>query len=826
MSFGQETLIFGVIRDIDSQKPIEYATVLLKGTNKYTETDDNGKYKIVVPFDTKIELEFRRIGYIEHTVSIEPIKAGQKRNINLKLVPRSSNIEVVIRSAKIDDVGMVREEVSEFKVLPSASGNFESILPHIALGVNTGAGGELTSQYNVRGGNYDENLIYVNDFEIFRPQLIRSGQQEGLSFPNIDLIRDLEFSSGGFESRYGDKMSSVLDIRYKRPEELRGSITGSLLGASTHFEGSRRIGKNAYNKLRFLMGLRYKTNAYLLSSSQIKGEYVPNFFDIQSYVTYDLTRNLQLGWVSNYNSSNYNFEPVSGKSKSGTFDFQLELQTNFEGKETNLFKYGMTGLSLTYLPDRNKNPLFMKWLISTYKGQEAERFDIIGKYQLAQIESALGNQTGQVVGVLGSGVQHGYARNFLENTISNFEYKGGYEWSPNVSEIWHINHFITWGSKYQYEFFNDRLNEWNRLDSAGYTLPFSETEIDLYNFINTKNIVFNNRIQSYVQNSTTISNDKHQFKLVYGIRHTYRTINNESFFSPRIQIMYKPMLWKKNISFKVASGLYNQVPFYREYRRPDGTINYDLKSQKSIHLLGGMAYDFYWERVSNRPFKLISEVYIKNMKDLVSYEYDNVRIRYAGENNATGYVVGWDLRLNGEFVPNAESWLSFSLIRAREQLNGITHLRSRIENQEYVAYSVPYVPRPTDNIFAVNMFFQDYLPKNENITLNLNLSFGGGLPFGPPKNNLEYRNVFRMKGYKRVDIGMGYQLWKNEWRTKKKHSYFMFSQNTWLGLEIFNLLAVKNQASINWVNTIYNVEYALPNNLTGRRINLRLRVDF
>jgi len=759
------------------------------------------------------------------SINVESMKSGQRRNINLKMVPRASDLEITVRAGKIDDVGMVREDVTELKVLPTASGNFESILPHIALGLSSGSGGELTSQYNVRGGNYDENLIYVNDFEIFRPQLIRSGQQEGLSFPNIDLIRDLEFSSGGFEAKYGDKMSSVLDIRYKRPEELKGSVTGSLLGASAHVEGSKRIGANAYNKLRYLVGARYKSNAYLLGSSNITGEFVPTFVDIQSYISYEINKEWQIGLITNYNGSKYNFIPESGVSKKGTFDFQIELRTLYEGQESDEFNYAMGGVSLTYVPERKRNPLYMKLLASTYRASEEERFDIIGRYRLSQLETGIGENTGQEIAVLGTGTQQLYARNYLFNTIQNIEYKGGLE-LQSESKKYDINNFIQWGAKLQHEVFNDVLNEWERLDSAGYSLPYSASEVLLSQVYSTTNNLQNNRWQVFAQNSFNIKSEDHEFKLTTGLRTTYRSMSNELFFSPRFQFLYKPLSFSKDISFKLAGGVYNQVPLYRELRRIDGSVNTDLLSQKSTQIVGGLSYDFTWTKVSDRPFRIISEVYYKRLEDLVSYEIDNVRIRYAGENNAEGYIMGWDFRINGEFVPGAESWINFSFLRARESLDGVTHLRNMVVDSVLTPVAVRDVPRPSDQLFTINMFFQDYLPKNENVKVNLNFSIGSGLPFGPRENNLEYRNVFRLKSYHRIDIGFAFQLWKKEWLRKKPNHFLRFSENTWLSIEAFNLMAIKNQASVNWIKTITNEEFALPNNLTGRRINVRFRVDF
>jgi hypothetical protein len=821
---SQSAVVFGIVRDIDNNEGVDFVTVFVDGSSNAVETDVYGQYKITVEENKKIILKFSRLGYSDLSVQVEPMKSGQKRNINVKMVPRASDLEIVVRSGKIEDVGMVREEVTELKILPTASGNFESILPHIALGVNAGSGGELTSQYNVRGGNYDENLIYVNDFEIFRPQLIRSGQQEGLSFPNIDMIRDLEFSSGGFESKYGDKMSSVLDIRYKRPEEFRASVTGSLLGASAHIEGSKRLGANAYNKFRYLVGARYKSNAYLLGSSTITGEYVPTFTDVQAYLSYDITKSLQVGLISNYNASNYSFQPSSGRSKKGTIDFQLELNTLFEGQEKDDFKYAMSGLSLTYVPERKKNPLYMKLLASSYRATEEEKFDILGFYRLSQIETALGDNTGQEIAVLGTGTQHTYARNYLFNLIHNIEHKGGLE--LQTGEDQYKIHFVQWGIKYQYEEFDDKLNEWERIDSAGYSLPYSDAEVILSKVLKSQNLLKNDRIQAYVQDGYSIKTDKNEFKISAGVRATYRSMSDEFLVSPRVQFFYKPLTWKRDISFKLAGGIYNQAPLYRELRRPDGTINTDLKSQKSTHIVAGLSYDFTWEKVSDRPFRIISEVYYKKLTDMVSYELDNVRIRYAGENNSTGYIMGWDFRINGEFVPGAESWINLSFLSAREAINGVNHLRYEVIDSVNTPVIVNNVPRPTDQLMTLNMFFQDYLPKNENVKVNLNFSVGTGLPYGPRENNLEFRNFFRLKPYHRIDVGFSFQLWKAEWIKRKPRHLLKFAQNSWISVEAFNLLQIKNQASVNWIKTLTNEEYALPNNLTGRRINVRFRVDF
>jgi len=481
---AQKATVFGTVTDYDSRESIELATIFTDNSN-VVESNLDGLYRIEIPANEAVTITITRVGYQDASLKVEPMQSGVKRNINFKLVSTTSNLEIVITESKIEDVGMVREEVVELKQLPSTTGNFESILPHIALGASSGAGGELSSQYNVRGGNYDENLVYVNDFEIFRPQLIRSGQQEGLTFPNIDLIRDLSFSSGGFEAKYGDKMSSVLDVRYKRPEETKSSVGMSFLGASAHLEGSKRIGANAYNKLRYLVGARYKTNRYLLGTLDTQGEYVPNFTDIQAYVTYDITKDLQIGVIGNYNYSQYDFVPVSRSTALGLIDFALRLTTAYEGQEQSQFVNGMGGVSLTYVPEKDKNPVYWKLLTSRYASNEIEKFDILGFYRLAQVNTDIGSDNvGEEIAVLGTGTQQNFARNYLYNTITNVHLKGGIELQNDDNDN---NHFVQWGLKYQNERMDDELNEWERIDSAGFSLPY-DPDVSMANLCQVQNL--------------------------------------------------------------------------------------------------------------------------------------------------------------------------------------------------------------------------------------------------------------------------------------------------------------------------------------------------
>ena len=828
-SQDEKALLTGTVSDALSDEPVDFATVYIKGTSNAAETDIKGEWRLEVPANERLILIFTRIGYQETTIDVEPLPTNAKQQIDIAFPPKDANIEVVVTESRIDQGGMIREDMSEMKLLPSTTGNLESVLPHIALGTSSGSGGELTSQYNVRGGNYDENLVYVNDFEIYRPQLIRAGQQEGLTFPNIDLIQSLTFSSGGFEARYGDKQSSVLDIRYKRPERFASSISASMLGGSGHIEGSWQPGADKYKKLRYLVGGRYKTTRYLLGTLDVTGEYAPNFGDIQAYLTYDLSREWQIGLMANYNRSEYFFRPQTRSTAFGLINFALELFSVFEGAENDDFTTTLGGVSLTYLPDRDKNPLFWKFLASTYTSDENERFDIIGRYSLRQIESSIGSDDfGEVIAELGSGTQHLYVRNFLDARVTNTEIKGGLEIQKGKEENGDPatkSHFLQWSAKFQREEIDDRINEWERLDSAGYSLPFDTVSLQLFSVLKTSNSLTSNRFNAYLQDTYTWRKDSvGEMKFSFGIRGSYWDMNKEYTFTPRAQFLYKPLNVNKDISYRLAAGLYYQPPFYRELRRFDGSVNPNVKAQKSAHIVGGLTYDFFMGRLSPTKFRLIVEAYYKQLWDLVSYEIDNVRIRYAGENDATGYIAGVDLRLNGEFVPGVESWFNLSFLRARESLTGIQHKDREVGAEDGV--EVKDAPRPSDQFFQFSTYFQDYLPKNDAFKMNLSFTVGSGLPYGILNNNREYRNVYRFKPYHRVDIGFSLRLFEESKRAEKPKNPFRFTKASWISLEVFNLMEVQNEASRTWIKTIFEQQFAIPNYLTSRRINLRFRAEF
>ena len=824
VSFSQTTYQ-GRITDISGDIPIELVTIFFAGDNVPTESDPDGRYSISTNSTEGGELVFTRLGYEELRV---PVSLNNRVNIlNIQLTAVDSDIDVTITDNRIDRTGTNTSNTEAIRLLPSTTGNLESVLPHIALGARSGSGGELTSQYNVRGGNYDENLVYVNDFEIFRPQLIRAGQQEGLSFPNIDLIRDLSFSSGGYEAKYGDRMSSVLDIKYKRPEEFKGSLSGSLLGGSAHIEGSKTLGASEYQKLRYLVGARYKTNRYLLGSLDTQGEYNPDFVDIQAYLTYDVSREIQIGLLSNYNRSDFNFIPRTRNTALGLIQESLQLTTIFEGEEDDSFRTGMVGGSITYIPERDRNPTFLKLLASTYRGVEEENIDIRGFYRLSQVEGDITSDNfGEEIAVLGTGTEHDFSRNRLFNTITNVQLKGGLELQNRTDEG--KSHFLQYGVKYQRELFDDRLNEWVRIDSAGFSLPFDDSQVLVNEVLKSENEIRSTKVTGFIQDTySNFQKGRSDLSLTIGTRFSYWDLPGVFNVSPRAQLLYKPVTSNDGTgtTYKFSTGVYYQTPFYRELRRPDGTINTDIRPQRSLHFVGGLTKDFLWKNLSDKPFRFIAEAYYKSFSDLISYNVDNVRLRYSGENDATGSAYGLDVRLNGEFVPGAESWFNFSYLRARESLTDVQHQRRTTEGEILL---VDEVPRPSDQAFSMSIFFQDYLPANENIRVFLNLNFSTGLPFGLPgaEDNREFRNIFRFTAYRRVDMGFGLQLWKKAWLTEKPDHILRSLDNAWLNLEVFNLLGVANQTSNTFVRTVFSQQFAVPDNLTNRRVNLKFRIDF
>lgn len=806
---AQTASVYGNVRD-EVGAPLPSASIKISPGGKGLVTDKNGDFDFEIPADKEVILTFTRLGYEEYTVKLK-LTPGQRRPLYVVMISKPYVIDsITIEDTDVrDQPGMSKIDPKLFEALPSASGGVEATLKFFGAQSNN----ELSSQYSVRGGNYDENLVYVNDFEIFRPFLIRSSQQEGLSFINPDLTGTMLFSAGGFQAVYGDKMSSVLDVGYKRPKEFGGSAYMSLLGAGLSLQGTA-----AKQRVRYLFGARYKTNQYLLNSLETTGEYMPSFTDVQADLQYDLSPKLTLEAIANYSGNTYQFIPEDRQTTFGTIQTTLRLDVFFDGQEVDKYNNGMAGLSLNFKPSGKVN---LKFLTSIYRDVEEETYDIIGQYFLGQVDNNFSSENfDETLYFLGVGTTQEWARDFLDATIYKAAHKGSYLVD---------RHFIQWGADYNREIIHDELSEWDRVDSAGYTLPYSTTQINLQNVIRTQYDFTSNRYQAYVQDSWMLDPQRN-LSITFGSRFSYWDLNGQFLISPRVQASIQP-LWEDDFVFRAAVGAYDQPPFYREMRNLAGIVYTDVKAQRSIHYVLGADYNFQWW---NRPFKFVTEVYYKQLYDLNPYELDNVRIRYFAENDSRGYAAGVDFRLNGEFVEGAPSWISMSIMQTAENLTDdyLWQVDTTFTNDEHTEYTLDstevypgYIPRPTDQRVNFAMFFQDYIPGNKNFKVHLNLLFGTGLPSGPP-DHIRARDTLRLAPYRRVDIGFSALLVDgNRARTQQSQFWSSFDK-IWLSLEIFNLLDVSNEISYSWIKDLNNVVYAVPNYLTGRRVNVKLEVRF
>lgn len=796
---GQFGYIEGQVID-ETGRPVEFVNI---GVKEFPQTGTssgiNGVFFLKIPYKNKVTLQFSYIGFRRVNQKAELLE-NDTVSIEIVITQSSESLPtVVVKAENRNKPSTFTLKPVDIEQIPLPSGNFESILKTIGLGVNT-SGGELSSQYSVRGGNFDENLVYVNGFEIYRPLLPRSGQQEGLSFINPDLVSIVEFSSGGFQAKYGDKMSSVLDVTYKKPEEFHASVMLSLLGYSGHIEGTDKKG------FTYLFGIRQKSNQYLLNSLNTKGDYKPSFTDIQGMMTVKMGLNWQLEVLGNYSRNKFVFIPEERVTSIGTIDNVKELEVFFEGQEVDAFNSAMGGIAAIYAADSNR--LRMKFMASAFRTRETETFDIIGDYFLYQVENNLGDDDfGERLFSLGYGTNHNFARNYLDATIINGAYKGFYYTN---------NHFLEWGAKYQYEKINDRLNEWARTDSALYSLPYDVNTVWVQEVLKTTLQLESNRYTAYLQDTWVLSEDTlRDINLTGGVRVHYWDVNRELLVSPRVQLSIKPA-WERNFIFKAAIGLYHQAPFYRELRNREGELNMDLKAQKSAHFVLGGDYVF---KAWGRDFRLITEIYYKQMWDLVPYDIEDVKIRYYGENVAKGYAAGIDVRINGQFVKDAESYITLSYLKTQEDI-----LNDFYIDEEGVRQEIGYLARPTDQRINVGILFQDYFPKNKNFRMHLNLLFGTGMPFSPPES-VRYRNYFRIPPYRRVDIGFSALLHDSK-KERQPKGFIRHFQSIWISLEVFNLLDIQNTISHIWIKDNNNTYYAFDNHLTSRRLNLRVSAKF
>ena len=811
-----EAVVFGQVTDTTG-KAFESVNISVNGLSSGVATNKEGKFELKVPAGERLLLVMSHLGYETLTFSVK-IKAGERYELNPKLKIASTGItEVIIEDKETRQTTLNRIDPKAASVIPTSGEGVFALLKTLP-GVSSN--NETSSQYNVRGGNYDENLIYVNDIEIYRPFLVRAGQQEGLSFVNSDLVSSLLFSAGGFDAKYGDKMSSVLDITYKRPREFAGSATASLLGAAVHLEG---VTKN--KRFSYLIGVRHRTNKYVLTSLDTKGAYQPRFTDFQALLTYEASPKLTFELLGNYNRNKYTFVPQNRETDFGTINEALRLTVYFDGQEVNSFETGMAALAATWRPKTN---LKMKFITSAFNSNEQETFDISGEYWLDQLENNFGSDNlGEVKFNRGVGAYLHHARNYLSALVVNAEHKG---WLTLPKSR------ILWGVKYQHEYINDILNEWNLIDSAGYSIPQQPAdEITLKYVYKAINVLSTNRVSGYLEQDWNFSENSN-FALHYGARFNYWDLNNQLLVSPRGTVSYQPGWKKRNFLFRFSAGYYYQPPFYRELRNLYGELNRDIKAQESIHFVLGSDYNFTaWKR----PFKLVAEVYYKYMDNLIPYEIDNVRIRYYATNNARGYATGLDLKVNGEFVKGAESWYSMSIMQTKEDIkNDFYYDRFNSDGDKIIAgYTINnvavdsirhepgYIPRPTDQRVNFGIFFSDYIPRVPSLKVHLNFLFGSGLPFGPPSYD-RYKDTLRIPPYRRVDLGFSYQLLGEKKKILGPKNPLRHLNSVWLSMEVFNLLQVNNTISYLWVADVTGRQYAIPNYLTARQLNVKLIVRF
>jgi hypothetical protein len=801
----------------ENDQPLSKVTIIILGRQSGQASSDSGTFQIRVPADKAFALVFSYAGYRTEQRNFY-LSEGEAERVIIRMEKTSKTLEEVVVSSQPErrETGLVRVNPRNALVIPSTIGGVESLIK-----IFVGSNNELTSQYSVRGGNFDENLIYVNDFEVFRPYLVRSGQQEGLSFINPELTGRLSFYTGGFPVRYGDKMSSALDIQYKRPKKFGGSAYLSLLEQGIHLEGSSKNERFSY-----LVGVRNRSNRSLLSSQETQGSYIPTSSDIQALFTYQLNPRWQLEALGNFSRTTFNFIPEYSQLTSSVFSplfsANIGVDIYFEGAEKDRYATNMFGLSATQQVNKN---LRLKWMAGRFENDESERYDIIGAYLFGERDFDRSKPTfGLIVNPLGAGVYHQFARNQLNIVNWTIGHRGN--WANG-------KHALQWGLNLDKTLINDKLNEWERQDSAGYTLPYTPGSLPFSKVIKSSADLDIDKVSGFIQDNIVLS-DTLQMTLQAGLRFYYNNLNRELLLSPRVQFSWIPGR-QKDIVLKAAAGAWHQPPFYRELRRYDGTLNTALLAQRSWQLVAGMDYQF---KAWSRPFRLSTEAYYKHMTRVVPYDIDNVRIRYYGENNAKAYATGIEMRLTGEFVKDAESWLSIGIMRTRENIDNDYYYDYYNQDGEVITGStedqvvadsaqvdVGWLRRPSDRLFTMGLFFQDYLSTNKNFKVHINLLFGSNMPYNIP-NSVKYRNALIIEPYIRADIGFSVLLMDSERASRRSHSPFRDFENIWLSLEVFNLLDRRNTISYLLIKDFSNTVYTVPNRLTPRLLNIKLLARF
>ena len=785
---GQTFTLKGLVTD-DEGKPVEFATVACGEQSKVTFTNIKGEYHMTLQTADSVKVSFSSVGYKPRTRTLYKPQGTQTLRILLRADGELGEVIVTERRRQTDQ--MEQLDIKDLRTgAVSVTGNAIEELIQQQAGVSTH--NELSSQYNVRGGSFDENSVYINNVEVYRPLLIRSGQQEGLSIINADMVEKVGFSSGGFSAKYGDKMSSALDITYRRPEKLEATASASLLG------GSAYIGYGANNHFSMSHGIRYKTNRYLLGSLQTTGEYRPNQLDYQTYMTWQPNRRWTLDFLGNISENHYNFRPKDRETSFGTMEDVKSFRVYFDGQEKDIFRTLFGTASLTrHIGDSTS----VKLLWSAFYTKEQERYDIQGQYWLDDTGSAE---------QLGVGTYAEHARNYLTGRVQSVKLMLNRKLRK---------HDIEAGLTYKWEHIKEQSREYEMRDSSGYSVPHTGERLDLIYTLASNQDMKSRRVEGYVQdvfrwhtNSQSEETDEPRhtfFTLTYGLRFAHWTFNRETLLSPRASLAIVPAS-NPDITYRFATGLYYQAPFYKELRdttlTSSGvtavTLNRNIKSQQSWQVLAAFDYRF---KMNDRKFKFTAEAYYKALSNLIPYNVQNVKVTYYGENLTSGYALGLDMKLYGEFVPDTDSWVSFSLMRTQQKYQG------------------QWVPLPTDQRYALNLHFTDYFPGTDRWKMTLRLAYADGLPFGAPHRGIEAQS-FRAPAYKRADIGMSYLALgnaKNETRNEK-----WGVKRIWLGLDCLNLFGISNVNSYYWVTDVTNRQWAVPNYLTGRQINGKVIVEF
>ncbi len=789
----------------ENENPVAHASVVILGQLKGTMSGDSGIFSIIVPADKAFALQFSYSGYktAQHNFILNE---HENDYITVRLEPGNGVMdEVIIRDQRErTETGLIRPNPKSVINLPSPVMGVEGLLK-----IFVGSNNELTSQYNVRGGSYDENLIYVNDFEVFRPYLVRSGQQEGLSFINPEMVRNISFYTGGYQARYGDKMSSVLDIQYHTPKKFGGSAYVSLMEQGFHAEG-----QDSKKKLSYVIGVRNRSNRNLLKSQETKGSYIPSSADLQALITYQFNSRWNAELLGNLSQTKFTlipqFSQLTSTIFSPFFTSNLGVDIFFEGREKDAYSTAMAGISATCQASKN---LKLKWLASRFENDEKENMDISGAYLFGDRDFDKSSSTfGLIVNPLGAGMNQNYTRNRLNIVSYNLSHKGSLAAG---------RHLFQWGSGLDHTQIHDHLHEWEYQDSAGYSLPFNPSLLQLNKVIfSTANLSIN-KFSGFVQDNVTFNRHGNDYTLQAGLRYNYNDRNSEFFIAPRASVSWKPA-WKKDIIFRAAAGAYHQPPFYRELRKYDGTLNTNVKAQRSWQGVAGIDYNFIgW----NRPLRITTEAYYKHLTHVVPYDIDNVRIRYFGENSARAYATGLEVRLFGELVKDAESWVSFGIMRTRENLDHDVYQRYQLDslNRPVDSTSVEggWLRRPTDRLLTFGMFFQDYLSTNKNFKVYLSTLYGSNLPYNIP-GSIRYRNALTIQPYLRTDIGFSALLLDAEKSNRRSHSPFRNFSNIWASFEIFNLIDRSNTISYMLIKDFQNNIFTIPNRLTPRLINFKL----